>query len=116
MSHFLRRYCVLDAHSHCSAPINPSCGRCDACQSQQFLVNIWLNYTPEFQPIVVAVSSPLPMMWSLWLMMSAWERRHMRRGVDMNKEVKEQQMIAARARLGVDFPRPVTSAFAWNRT
>ncbi len=100
----------------CSDPKNTACGSCDPCQSEQFLINIWLNFTPEFQPIVVAVSSPLAMMWSLWLMMSAWERRHMLLGVDASKEVKQQQMIAARARLGVDFPRPLFSVFFWNRT
>jgi hypothetical protein len=29
---------------------------------------VFINYTPEFQPIVVAVSSPLPLTLSLWLL------------------------------------------------
>jgi hypothetical protein len=100
---------LLNAYSLFSAPLDPACGQCDPCQSEQFLVSIWFNYTPEFQPIVVALSSPIPMACSLWLMMSAWERRHMRRGVDMNKSEEQRQAIAARARLGVDLPRPVIS-------
>jgi hypothetical protein len=101
---------LLQAYSNINARLherNPLCGPCDACQSEQYLINTWIVNTPEFQPIVVAVSSPLPMMWSLWLMMSAWERRHMRRGIDMNKTGEQQQVIAARARLGIDFPRPL---------
>ena len=31
-------------------------------------INIWLECTPEFQPIVVAVSSLLPLTLSLWLL------------------------------------------------
>ncbi len=107
---------LLDAYSNFSDPYNPACGGCDACQSEQYIIQEWLNYTPEFQPIAVALSSPLPMMWSLWLMMSAWERRHMRRGVDMNKTEEQRQAIAARARMGIDLPRPVISVlFPWKR-
>ena len=100
---------LLNAYSKLRDPYNPACGYCGACQSQQFLANVWLNYTPQLQPIVVALCSPLPLMWSLWLMMSKWERKHLRRGFDVNKTEEQQQAIAARARLGVDLPRPVTS-------
>ena len=44
------------------------------CQSTQVLIAIWLNYTPEFQPIVVAVSSPLTLTLSLWLLTKAVAR------------------------------------------
>jgi hypothetical protein len=107
---------LLNAYSQFSDPYNPACGQCDPCQSQQYLIQTWIAYTPQFQPCVVALSSPLPMMWSLWLMMSAWERKHMRRGVDMNKTEEQRLTIAARARLGVDLPRPLLSVFFWNRT
>ncbi len=100
-------YDFLQAYSNFNVPVNPACGQCDPCQSEQLLIQAWLAYTPEFQPIVVALSSPLPMICSLWLMMSAWERRHMRVGFDVNKTEEQRLSIAARARLGVDLPRPV---------
>jgi hypothetical protein len=53
---------------------NPACGICDACQTRQVFVNVWLNYTPEFQAVVVAVSSPLPLTLSLWLLTKAHAR------------------------------------------
>ena len=59
---------LLQAYSSFNDPQNAACGPCDPCQSNPFLVNQWLQYTPEFQPIVVAVSSPLPLTLSLWLM------------------------------------------------
>ena len=90
-------YDFLQAYSNFSVPLNAACGQCDPCQSEQLLIQAWLAYTPEFQPIVVALSSPLPMMWSLWLMMSAWERRHMRVGFDVNKTEEQRLSIAARA-------------------
>ncbi len=59
---------LLQAYSSFNDPQNATCGPCDPCQSNSFLINQWLTYTPEFQPIVVAVSSPLPLTLSLWLM------------------------------------------------
>ena len=54
--------------------ISTACGICEPCQSQQVLVNVWLNYTPEFQAIVVVLSSPLPLTLSLWLLTKAHAR------------------------------------------
>ena len=53
---------------------NPLCGPCDPCQSDRRLIKFWLIYTPEFQAIVVALSSPLPLVVSLWLMMTKEDR------------------------------------------
>ncbi len=53
---------------------NRLCGLCDPCQSDQWLINVWLGFTPEFQAIVVALSSPLPLVVSLWLMMTKEDR------------------------------------------
>ena len=98
---------LLRAYSTWQAPYNSACHQCDACQSEQFVIKTWLDYTPEFQPVVVALSSSFPLSISLWLMMSAWERRHLRSGGDINKTEEQRQAIAARARLGVDLPRPL---------
>ena len=67
---------LLYAYANVNSPQNssPLCGLCDPCQSDQFLINIWLNFTPEFQAIVVALSSPLPLVVSLWLMMTKEDR------------------------------------------
>ena len=59
---------LLQAYGSFNDPPNSACGPCEPCQSNSFLVNQWLQVTPEFQPIVVAVSSPLPLTLSLWLM------------------------------------------------
>jgi len=99
---------LLQAYSSFQDPYNFECGYCDPCQSKRLLIHVWLQYTPEFQAIVVALSSPLPLSVSLWLMMSPWERRHMRLGVDQTKTHEQRQAIAARARLGVDMLRPVS--------
>ena len=39
-----------------------------------YVVKAWLIYTPEFQSVVVALSSPLPLTLSLWLITSAHAR------------------------------------------
>ena len=65
---------LLQAYAAFKAPISTACGQCDMCQSTQVLIAIWLNYTPEFQAIVVAVSSPLTHTLSLWLLTKAVAR------------------------------------------
>ena len=49
------------------AEFNRDCNVRDPCQSSYYLISIWLILTPEFRPIIVAFSSPLPMMLCLWL-------------------------------------------------
>jgi hypothetical protein len=66
----LYAYANLDS----SPNSNPLCGTCDPCQSDRHLIVIWLQYTPELQAIVVALSSPLPLVVSLWLMMTKEDR------------------------------------------
>ena len=41
------------------------CAACAACNPDALLINEWFNYTPELQPIVVALSSPLPLLLCL---------------------------------------------------
>ena len=65
---------LLRAYSAFNHQNNPLCGPCDPCQSDRVLIAAWINYTPEFQAIVVALSSPLPLVASLWLMMTKEDR------------------------------------------
>jgi hypothetical protein len=64
----------LYAHANANIQYNPLCSPCDPCQSDRYLINVWLDYTPEFQVVVVALSSPLPLVVSLWLMMTKEDR------------------------------------------
>ena len=67
-------YDLLKAYSNLNYPLNPACGPCDSCQSTQFLILNWLDRTPEFRSIAVALSSPLPLTLSLWLLTKAVAR------------------------------------------
>jgi hypothetical protein len=62
---------LLNAYALFDNPRNPACDFCGACQTERFLVRYWLLYTPEFRPIVVALSSPLPLFVSLWIITGA---------------------------------------------
>ena len=64
----------LNAYSGFFAPVNADCAVCDPCQSDRFLIQQWISVTPEFQAIVVALSSPVPLSFSLWLITSAHAR------------------------------------------
>ena len=65
---------LLFAYSAFNAPRNLACAVCESCQTDQHLIHTWLSYTPAFQPVVVALSSPLPLTWSLWLITKAHSR------------------------------------------
>ena len=65
---------LLKAYASFNTSRNPGCGMCDPCQTDASLIRSWLSYTPEFQAIVVTLSSPLPLVISLWLMMTKEER------------------------------------------
>ena len=65
---------LLKAYDSFNTSENPDCDICDPCQPDAFLIRIWLSYTPEFQAIVVNLSSSLPLVVSLWLMMTKEER------------------------------------------
>jgi hypothetical protein len=54
---------------------------CDpACFNVWFVIQIWLQFTPEFQLIVVLISSPLALLVALWGMTSERTLQHMRSG------------------------------------
>ena len=62
---------LMNAYGNYKTDYNSSCPPCGSCQSQQWLIGMWLLFTPEFQPIAVALSSPLPLTVSLWLITAA---------------------------------------------
>jgi hypothetical protein len=65
-------YELMFAYAAFNDPANPTChGACAPCQSNRFLMLAWFAYTPEFQPFVVALSSPLPLFVSLWIITGA---------------------------------------------
>jgi len=66
-------YAILNALSLRTLP-SSECDYCDTCQSTAWLVRTWLVYTPEFEAIVIAFSSPLPLIMSLWLITAAHRR------------------------------------------
>jgi hypothetical protein len=83
---------LLYAYSNFNDPLNPSCGLCDPCQSTSFLINKWLQFTPEFQTIVVAVSSPLPLILSLWLVTKA-HARMLLIAADVDRATEQRQSV-----------------------
>jgi hypothetical protein len=44
---------------------------CDSCQSQDFLIYTALYYTPELENVIYALSSPMPLLLSLWFITAA---------------------------------------------
>jgi len=86
---------------------DPLCGPCDPCQSDRFLVSIWLNYTPEFQAIAVTLSSPLPLVVSLWLMMTKEDRMLLvfpasNENANLLPEQNQNRVLASRQNMVID--------------
>jgi hypothetical protein len=97
---------LLFAYSLFNDPRNLDCRICDPCQSDATLINVWLIYTPEFQSIVVALSSPLPLVISLWLMMTKEDRMQLvfSGANDHTLPLLDEQnkVIAARQNMAID--------------
>jgi hypothetical protein len=84
---------------------NPLCGPCDPCQSDRFLISMWLNYTPELQAVFVGLSSPLPLVVSLWLMMTKEDRKRLvfPAANEHAQPLLEQNMVeASRRNMSID--------------
>jgi hypothetical protein len=59
----------------------PNCSGCDpACSNVWTVILVWQQLTPEFQLIVVLISSPLALLVALWGMTSERTLQHMRSG------------------------------------
>jgi hypothetical protein len=43
---------------------------CDECRNMYYLIAVWMTYTPEFQVLIVLVSSPVALLVALWGMTS----------------------------------------------
>ncbi len=50
------------------------CERCGSCQSVPHLIRNWMIFTPELRPLLLSLSTALPQILSLWLMMSRHDR------------------------------------------
>jgi hypothetical protein len=57
-----------------SEPRNPDCGVCEPCQRIERLMAEWHEVTFEVFPLVSSLCSTLPLMFSLWLMMTKEDR------------------------------------------
>jgi len=94
-----------------AAKPNPACGRCGSCQDVERLMVVWYENTPQLFLVVVSVCSTLPLMFSLWLMMTKEDREMMlnpgRFRTDSSELLQdnrgtEARLKAERVRMGVE--------------
>ena len=70
---------------------------CDpACNNVWFVIQYWLEFTPEFQLIVVLISSPLALLVALWGMTDKRTLQHMRAGRGQTVRMVSQPLVAAK--------------------
>jgi hypothetical protein len=50
------------------------CGLCDTCQPLARLMILWYANTPELPPLIISLTSTLPLIFSLWLMTTKHDR------------------------------------------
>ena len=59
-----------------------SCGICAPCQSEYYLIRVWINAVPEVKSIVIALAEPLTLLVALWGMTSERGARLLNRSRD----------------------------------
>jgi len=65
---------LLESYAAFDVQHKVTCNACGECQPIQYVIKAWILYTPELQPLVVALSSPLPLTMSLFLITAAHTR------------------------------------------
>ena len=61
---------TVEALGNFSNVNSSSCGICEPCQPEFYLIRVWIDATPEVQSIVVALAEPLTLIVALWGMTS----------------------------------------------
>jgi hypothetical protein len=74
----------------CSNPCDP------ACNNVWLVIQFWLQFTPEFQLIVVLISSPLALLVALWGMTDKRTLQLMRAGRGMKVRMVSSKVEAAK--------------------
>jgi hypothetical protein len=96
-----------------NAKFDPRCGSCESCQKVEFFMLIWYNYTFSLvgEPLLLSLSSTLPLVFSLWLMTTPEDRalllhphrfRSERISLLPVRTEREQSQYAERLRLGIN--------------
>jgi len=67
-------FAVFTVVAFIDSEYHPACDYCGSCQSVQYLMLTWYLYTPELVALVISTCSTLPLMLSLWLMMTKEDR------------------------------------------
>ena len=84
-------FSFIDALSNAlliQGPIS-NCNNCDpTCNNVWEVIHFWLIFTPEFQLIVVLISSPLALIVALWGMTDRRTLKYMRSGRRLMAEMK----------------------------
>jgi hypothetical protein len=90
---------------------NPSCDRCDQCQSSQYIMLQWIIFTPELFPLTASLCTMLPLIFSLWMMTTPEDRellmhpsRFLSEQVALNPvdSSRERDQKAHRIRMGIN--------------
>ena len=67
-------FAIFTAVAFIDSEYDPACNECGSCQSVRYLMDRWYFYSPEVFALVISTCSTLPLMLSLWLMMTKEDR------------------------------------------
>jgi hypothetical protein len=92
---------------------NPDCGQCQSCQEVGYFMSVWYTFffLPEGFPLLVSLSSTLPLLFSLWLMTTPEDRALLlhpgrfcteRIALQPVQTEREENLYAERLRLGIN--------------
>ena len=84
---------------------NISCDDCGSCQSVRYLMSAWYISSPELFALVISTCSTLPLMLSLWLMMTKEDRALMLNPGRFRTDAIELQPVADEATVRLNAER-----------
>jgi hypothetical protein len=92
---------------------NPACGDCESCQPVGYHMFVWYfqTFLPDGYPLLLSLSSTLPLVFLLWLMTTPEDRalllhphrfRSDKISLQPVQTEREESLYAERLRLGID--------------
>ena len=87
---------TVEALGNFSNVNSSSCGICEPCQSEFYLIRVWIDAAPEVQSIVVALAEPLTLLVALWGMTSERGAQLLKRGRDTSDNDVAESLGGAR--------------------
>ena len=92
-SSFSFTYALASAFQHTSCEVKTTFVGCGPCKNDFALILSWILFTPEFQQVIMTISSPLALLVALWGMSGVHEFERLPDAQDKLRDTRQQNNV-----------------------